>query len=94
LTQRAKAWLTRRVGADADTVAALVRELGLGWATVPSTGYTMQINEKPMFRKAFASRRLLVPVDGFYEWFTEDAPDGARPVKQPFYLRVDCTIVT
>jgi hypothetical protein len=34
LTQRAKAWLTRRVGADADTVAALARELGLGWATV------------------------------------------------------------
>lgn len=34
LTQRAKAWLARRVGAQAHTVAALARELGLGWGTV------------------------------------------------------------
>jgi transposase len=34
VTQRAKVWLARRVGADAHTVAALARELGLGWGTV------------------------------------------------------------
>ena len=34
VTQRAKVWLARRVGADAHTVASLARELGLGWVTV------------------------------------------------------------
>jgi transposase len=34
LTRRAKVWLARRVGADADTVAGLARELGLGWGTL------------------------------------------------------------
>ncbi len=34
VTQRAKVWLARRVGADAHTVAGLARELGLGWGTV------------------------------------------------------------
>ncbi len=41
---------------------------------------------KPMFRHAFAKRRLLVPVDGFYEWETD--PD--TKVKQPwFFHRAD-----
>jgi Helix-turn-helix domain of transposase family ISL3 len=34
MTQRAKVWLARRVGSDAHTMAALARELGLGWDTV------------------------------------------------------------
>ena len=34
VTQRAKAWLARRVGAQGHTVAGLARELGLGWGTV------------------------------------------------------------
>ena len=34
LTQRAKAWVARRVGADGETVAAVSRSLGLGWRTV------------------------------------------------------------
>lgn len=36
---------------------------------------------KPMFDEAFARRRCLVPLDGFYEW--RRLPDGA---KQPYFI--------
>ena len=36
--------------------------------------------EKPAFRDAFASRRCLIPADGFYEWQKRDG------VRQPFLL--------
>ena len=44
--------------------------------------------DKPAFRKAFASRRCLLPADGYYEWYPA-AQVGARgkPVKQPFFIR-------
>lgn len=38
---------------------------------------------KPAFRNAFRHRRLLVPVDGFYEW---SAVPGVRR-KQPYFFR-------
>jgi transposase len=34
LTARAKRWVTRRVGADGDSVAAVARSLGVGWWSV------------------------------------------------------------
>jgi putative SOS response-associated peptidase YedK len=34
-----------------------------------------------MFRRAFESRRCLIPADGFYEW------KGAKPPKQPYFIR-------
>lgn len=37
---------------------------------------------RPMFRQAFERRRLLVPVDGFYEWAA--VPGAAR--KQPYFF--------
>ena len=37
---------------------------------------------KPMFRHAFRHRRLLVPVDGFYEW----AAVPGEPRKQPYFF--------
>lgn len=73
------------------------------WAKDPAIGSRL-INarvetaaEKPAFRKAFASRRCLIPADGFYEWYTpeeqeaEDEPgQGAKkrrkPRKQPFFI--------
>lgn len=64
----------------------------LRWGLVPSwskdaKGAARMINarqesvkDKPAFRKAFASRRCLVPADGYYEWKQEGAD------KQPWYL--------
>jgi putative SOS response-associated peptidase YedK len=40
------------------------------------------VAEKPSFREAFARRRCLVPVDGFYEWSRR----GDR--KRPFYFHM------
>jgi putative SOS response-associated peptidase YedK len=64
----------------------------LRWGLVPSwskdaKGGARMINarsesvrEKPAFRKAWTSRRCLVPADGYYEWKQEGN------AKQPFYL--------
>lgn len=72
------------------------------WAKDPAIGNRMinarmeTVAEKPAFRKAFASRRCLLPADGYYEWYApeaeeaEDAPDGrtrkGKPRKQPFFI--------
>jgi putative SOS response-associated peptidase YedK len=56
------------------------------WADDPQVGYRMinarceSVAEKPAYREAFASRRCLVPADGFFEWRTE----GGR--KQPYFI--------
>jgi putative SOS response-associated peptidase YedK len=45
------------------------------------------VHEKPAFRRGFKSRRLLIPVDGFYEWFpTQQLGKSGKPLKQPFYI--------
>lgn len=58
------------------------------WAKAPGEG-AKRINaraetvmEQPAFRDAFASRRCIVPADGFYEW--KRTADGR---KQPYYVR-------
>jgi len=57
-----------------------------GWADDLSIGNRMinargeTVDSKPSFRRSFASRRCLVPADGFYEW---KKLDGG---KQPFLI--------
>lgn len=70
---------------------------GVRWGLVPSwakdaSGAARLINarmetvaEKPAFRKAFASRRCLLPADGYYEWYPVQV--GGRPAKQPYFIR-------
>ena len=50
--------------------------------------------EKPAFKGLFKKKRLLIPMDGFYEW-KAGSPDGpltakGKPAKQPMFIhRVD-----
>ena len=39
------------------------------------------VADKPSFRAAFASRRVVVPMNGYYEWVDTDAG------KQPYFIR-------
>jgi putative SOS response-associated peptidase YedK len=71
------------------------------WAKDPTVGNRL-INarvetaaEKPVFRRAIAARRCLLPADGYYEWYSpeqraEDAPGAddkrPKPRKQPFFI--------
>lgn len=43
----------------------------------PINARSETVRDKPTFREAFARRRCLVPVNGFYEW--QKAPGGSRP---------------
>jgi putative SOS response-associated peptidase YedK len=58
------------------------------WAKDPTIGNRLinaraeTVTEKPSFREAFARRRCLVPVDGFFEWSRRG--DG----KRPFYFHM------
>lgn len=66
-----------------------------GWAKDPSIGARMinaraeTVADKPAFRRALASRRCLVPAEGYYEWQRRPAPDGGRPGRQPYWIHPD-----
>lgn len=72
----------------------------LRWGLVPSWAKDAKIGsrminarmetvaEKPAFRRAFASRRCILPADGYYEWYvTEQETKAGKPVKQPYFIR-------
>ncbi|MFD9129094.1 SOS response-associated peptidase [Kitasatospora sp. NPDC059571] len=61
------------------------------WARSPEGAVKMinaradTVHEKPAYRQAFASRRCLLPVDGYYEWQSATAA-GRRAGKQPYFV--------
>lgn len=64
------------------------------WAKDPSIGNRMinarveTVAEKPAYRKAFATRRCLLPADGYFEWYqTQQRNAKGKPLKQPFFIR-------
>lgn len=99
--------------ADRDEPDVVTRRLTeMRWGLVPSWAKDISIGNrminarletaatKPSFRKAWASRRCLLPADGYYEWYQplghDSAPpleDGKRtrkpkkPAKIPFFVR-------
>jgi len=85
-------------GERTDEVARQLRVLTWGlvpsWAKDPAIGSRMinarmeTVAEKPAFRRAFASRRCLLPADGYYEWYpTQALTAKGKPAKQPFFIR-------
>jgi len=64
------------------------------WAKDPAVGSRLinarmeTVHEKPAFRRAFATRRCLLPADGYFEWYpTEQRTRAGKPAKQPFFIR-------
>lgn len=61
-------------------VPSWAKEAAIGDRLINARGET--VAEKPSFRRAFAARRCIVPVDGFYEWMVVPG----RRTKQPVYI--------
>jgi putative SOS response-associated peptidase YedK len=59
-------------------VPSWAKDLAIGNRMINARSET--VDSKPSFRKAFASRRCLIPADGYYEW--KKVSDG----KQPFLI--------
>lgn len=86
--------------ADGKPTDEVVRQLRvLRWGLVPSWAKDEKIGsrminarmetvaEKPAFRKAFASRRCILPADGYFEWYeTQQLTARGKPRKQPFFI--------
>ena len=78
---------------DPSTVERSLRAMRWGlvpsWAKDLSVGNKMinaraeSLTEKPAFRRAAASRRCLIPADGWYEWLR----DGSH--KTPYFMSYD-----
>ena len=76
-----------RMSADGERTAGQLRwGLVPFWAKDVSIGSRMinaraeTVHEKPSFRRSFKSRRCLIPVDGWFEWQSQQGG------KQPYFL--------
>ena len=60
------------------------------WAKDPTIGNRMinaraeTLTSSNAFRRAFETRRCIIPASGFYEWPKLDAEPGRRPKRTPF----------
>jgi putative SOS response-associated peptidase YedK len=61
-------------------VPSWAKDLSIGSRMINARSETLA--DKPVFRKAFAARRCLVPVTGFYEWHRP----GGRKRGQPYFI--------
>jgi putative SOS response-associated peptidase YedK len=98
-TKQAPVVLTRAVRGDAD--ASPTRQLRLlTWGLVPSWSKDIKVGlrminarsesllDKSSFARAAASRRCLVPADGWYEWQVSPTAVDTKgnPRRQPFFV--------
>lgn len=44
------------------------------------------VDVKPSWKRAFTSRRCIIPADGYYEWTSEPNEVTGKTYKQPWYL--------
>jgi len=63
-------------------VPSWAKDISIGSRMINARSET--VSEKPAFRKAFASRRCLLPADGYYEWQPPAA--GTKGPKQPYFI--------
>src|SRR5258706_10198322 len=63
-------------------VPSWARDVSIGSRMINARAETVSVN--PAFRKAFASRRCLLPADGYYEWQPPAA--GTKGPKQPYFI--------
>ncbi|GGO85673.1 SOS response-associated peptidase [Wenjunlia tyrosinilytica] len=90
-------------GSGSDEPVRQLRVLRWGlvpsWAKTPESAAKMinaraeTVHEKPSYKRAFATRRCLLPADGYYEWLTpkgefaqEQKGARKRPRKQPYFI--------
>jgi putative SOS response-associated peptidase YedK len=76
-----------RAASAADSSSIVLRRSGLQCSRTeigrkPINAKAESVSRLPMFRDAYAQRRCIVPVDGFFEW---RAMKGARG-KQPYAI--------
>jgi putative SOS response-associated peptidase YedK len=90
---------------DAEAPAPVRQLRRLKWGLVPSWSRTPEgcarminaraetVHEKPSYRRAFFSRRCILPADGYFEWVTGTAERDLevqgkkkRPRKQPYFV--------
>jgi putative SOS response-associated peptidase YedK len=85
---------TSREGHEGSDREIAVVRWGLvpSWAKEPSIGSRLinarveTVMDKPAFRKAFATRRTLLPADGYYEWEQPVETNGPKRPKQPWFI--------
>ena len=72
---------------DPDQTSRMTWGLTPSWAEEPFdliNARAETVREKRSFADAYASRRCLVPADGFYEWVDEGDGTGKRPYRVAF----------